>query len=1066
MKRFIKLIVFVCVLLSFFVITTNDANAYSYLADKAETPVKLENTGARAICQTDDGCVWIGQFAGLSRYDSKNLTLFNTIVDEKGETQELENVRCLAQYRNTLFFVSSIGLVKYDNYKFSEIEIEKDVNLTINSIIFDDYGKLYISTTNGLYTLTVKTNKLEKVSEKTDSILGVAINDKEYYYFTLTGLYKSDDTLIYESSFINQVYCYTDNDNNNIMAIANKDSKIYFYDIKNNKMLDNVIEFKGTNGKKVSGEMAHKFVYSSENNTLFASGEKGLWSIDAKTFKELQASNLENSTKLVDIMIDYEGNLWIASYITGVSFISKSQLIDIMFDVETSTMPESSRLIYAIEKYGDYLYLATNGGIYVYNTLTQSIDNSHPLVTKINEIMEYDKKQHDAWDAAYKEWKEQKELDPTIPDFDEPEPEIRIKYYDIRDVEIFKNKIYFASYGSGLFEYNPETEDFILHQGDEIWPADPSPATNYFTVAQRCLRSYGDYLIIGTTDGKKSSLIKYDGTSFLYQDDLKVNGQVLYINKSVFGEITYVTSANGIYSISSTMDVDSIKIVPGIEQGTSGILKFYQDGNNFYYNIYGRFFNIKTTQTSSAHLDASEPEEIKIPFVNGSITEIAKVKINDSRKGETYKYVLASEKQIYIIDDLNSDTLNYEYFDSSNGLKSSIKGNSSGFYDENNQIYYFQSQNGIFAYDFENVETKREALKIDVYSVQIDDKAYHGNNVKIDKDAERITFNVSVYSFKPSKGYQIYYKLDGVDKQYIKADDNLTSVSYTNLKGGNYKFHIYVLDELDQMSNQIDITLTKTKKFHEHITFIILVVLLSLFVIVGSVVFYFRRKIKQSIKRQLEYKKITLESIEAIARTIDAKDTYTNGHSRRVGYYSREIAKEMGLPEKEVENIFYTALLHDIGKIGIPNKIINKPARLDDEEFEIMKTHTTKGGKILKDISTIPGIVEGAMYHHEKWNGSGYPTGLKGEEIPLNARIICCADCFDAMATKRSYKEPCSKEYIINEFKRCSGTQFDPEIAKVMVKLVEEDRFKTMLEEDKNKKNDVESENKDSKDGE
>jgi energy-coupling factor transport system substrate-specific component len=245
-----------------------------------------------------------------------------------------------------------------------------------------------------------------------------------------------------------------------------------------------------------------------------------------------------------------------------------------------------------------------------------------------------------------------------------------------------------------------------------------------------------------------------------------------------------------------------------------------------------------------------------------------------------------------------------------------------------------------------------------------------------------------------------------------------------------------------------------------------MIILLALFVIVGVLVYYFKRKINQSIRRQLEYKKITLESIEAIARTIDVKDSYTNGHSRRVGYYSREIAKAMGLDEKQVENIFYTALLHDIGKIGIPISIINKPSRLDDNEFATMKTHTSKGGKILKDMSTIPGIVEGAMYHHERYDGTGYPKGLKGEEIPLIARIICCADCFDAMATKRSYKEPCTKDYIINEFKRCSGTQFDPEIAKIMVKLIEEDKFKTIMEEDLKHKNDDVITIEDSKDGE
>ncbi|MBQ7153500.1 MAG: HD domain-containing protein, partial [Clostridia bacterium] len=130
------------------------------------------------------------------------------------------------------------------------------------------------------------------------------------------------------------------------------------------------------------------------------------------------------------------------------------------------------------------------------------------------------------------------------------------------------------------------------------------------------------------------------------------------------------------------------------------------------------------------------------------------------------------------------------------------------------------------------------------------------------------------------------------------------------------------------------------------------------------------------------------------------------------------------------------ALLHDIGKIAIPDSILNKPGRLTDEEFAVMKSHTTRGASILKGISTIPHIIEGAKSHHEKYNGTGYPEGLSGEEIPFVARIICCADCFDAMASKRVYKEPFSLDVIISEFNRCSGTQFDPKIAKVVVDLI------------------------------
>ena len=195
---------------------------------------------------------------------------------------------------------------------------------------------------------------------------------------------------------------------------------------------------------------------------------------------------------------------------------------------------------------------------------------------------------------------------------------------------------------------------------------------------------------------------------------------------------------------------------------------------------------------------------------------------------------------------------------------------------------------------------------------------------------------------------------------------------------------------------------------------------------------------RQSLKKQLEYKNITVEAIQAIARTIDAKDEYTNGHSIRVGYYSKLIAQNLGMSEDEVDNIYYIALLHDIGKIAIPDSILNKPGRLSDDEFKVMKSHTTRGAKILKGISTIPHIIEGAKSHHEKWDGTGYPEGLKGEEIPYVARIICCADCFDAMASKRVYKEPFPIERIEGEFERCAGTQFDPNISTVVVKMMKE----------------------------
>ncbi len=186
---------------------------------------------------------------------------------------------------------------------------------------------------------------------------------------------------------------------------------------------------------------------------------------------------------------------------------------------------------------------------------------------------------------------------------------------------------------------------------------------------------------------------------------------------------------------------------------------------------------------------------------------------------------------------------------------------------------------------------------------------------------------------------------------------------------------------------------------------------------------------------------IISESIETFVGFIDAKDSYTKGHSRRVAIYTKMLAKEMGYTGEELDRIYYIGLLHDCGKIGIPDSILGKPGKLTDEEFEIIKSHTTRGGEILSNFKSLPNAGEGALYHHERYDGKGYPKGLKGEEIPLIARIICVADSFDAMNSKRCYRERLPKEYIVNEFENHKGAQFDPKIADIMLRLIKEGKI-------------------------
>lgn len=190
--------------------------------------------------------------------------------------------------------------------------------------------------------------------------------------------------------------------------------------------------------------------------------------------------------------------------------------------------------------------------------------------------------------------------------------------------------------------------------------------------------------------------------------------------------------------------------------------------------------------------------------------------------------------------------------------------------------------------------------------------------------------------------------------------------------------------------------------------------------------------------------KLSSEVVWALASAVDAKDAYTNGHSGRVADYSWMIAKRMGKDARYQREIYYVALLHDIGKIGVPDTLLNKPSKLTDEEYEMIKSHPKKGGDILDSITTMPGISLGARYHHERYDGKGYPEGLKGEEIPEMARIIAVADTYDAMTSKRAYNSLVPQEDVRREIERCRGTQFDPAIADVMLCLIDEDAAYTM----------------------
>lgn len=207
-----------------------------------------------------------------------------------------------------------------------------------------------------------------------------------------------------------------------------------------------------------------------------------------------------------------------------------------------------------------------------------------------------------------------------------------------------------------------------------------------------------------------------------------------------------------------------------------------------------------------------------------------------------------------------------------------------------------------------------------------------------------------------------------------------------------------------------------------------------------------KKKTQEIAAQHEKLEKISMQIVKALSGAVDAKDTYTNGHSLRVAEYSKEIARRAGLPKETQDDIYMMGLLHDVGKIGVPDAIINKPAHLTEDEFTVIRNHPVMGARILKNIKDFPKLITGARWHHERYDGKGYPDGIVGEEIPLEARIIAIADAYDAMSSRRSYRDVLPQETVRLEIEKGKGTQFDPEMTEIALSMIDEDKDYQMRE--------------------
>lgn len=385
--------------------------------------------------------------------------------------------------------------------------------------------------------------------------------------------------------------------------------------------------------------------------------------------------------------------------------------------------------------------------------------------------------------------------------------------------------------------------------------------------------------------------------------------------------------------------------------------------------------------------------------------------------------------------------LEYSFYDVKCGLPCVATANSRSCLSEDGTLY-IAGMTGVSALNINEEKSEQVGMKLAVPFVEIDGRLVpvkEGETVEIPSDCKRLTIYGYALTFGLSNP-RLLYTLEGFDtKPVTLSRQEMQPTSYTNLEHGEYTFRLSVIDTMTgEETHSISVDFVKKKAFFEEIWFRAVVILAAVAVLLAALLLIMRVKNIRLQKKREEDQVFVDQMIRAFAKCIDFKDKYTNGHSFRVAKYTALIAERMGYTGQQLTDIYNIGLLHDIGKVAVPDRILGKPGKLTKEEFDIIIKHAEYGYQILKEIEIRPELAIGAGYHHEHIDGSGYPFGKTADEIPEIAQIIAVADTFDAMNSTRPYRKQMKMEDIIAEMHRIAGTQLNAKIVDIFLEIVAE----------------------------
>lgn len=940
----------------------------------------LPTSEANAIAETSEGFIWIGSYAGLIRYDG------NTF-ERIGSTGGISSIKCLyVDSRDRLWMgTNDNGVAVMENGEFKlwgKLDGLKSAHT--RAITEDENGTIYIATTCGIATI----DKDDNLAMLEDDLISEANmrfiimgNDGLIYGLTNYG----DIMTLKDGKLVNYI-SGSDNVESGAVGAFYPDMEepgmVYLqtvdYGFCHARMGERLTDLVEIDIQPLSTVQ----MISSIDGKLWICASNGIGYIENNEFHLLE--NLPMNNSVGGVMMDYLGNLWFTSTRQGVMKIVPNQFSNLFerFDLPTNVVNTTCMC-------EEKLFVGSDTGLMVLGD--EGPVSSFPL-TKATTLSGEDLGSSDLIEL----------LDGC-----------RIRSI-IRDSQ---GRSWISTWRQlGLLRYS-QGEVVAFTQDDGLL------STSLRAVAEREDGS----ILVAVAGGV--NVIEGDRVVAAYgEQDGIVNTESLTVEEGLNGEIVLGSNGGGIYIVDET-GVKNINVEDGLPSDV--VMRLKRD----------KAHNVVWIVCSSAIAYMTPDYHVttikQFPYTNN-------FDLYENSHGEMW---VLSSNGIYVTPTeelLANGEINPVYYSLANGLPCITTANSYSELTPDGDLYIAGST-GICKVNIDQTFEDVNDLKAVVPFVEADGKYIYPDETgafTIPDSTQKLTIPSFVFNYSLNDP-QVSLQLEGFERSSMTVDrSDMVPVDYTNLRGGTYHYVMQLRDNMGRGNKVVTVQITKEKAFYEEVWFYVVAGLAALLLLVVIVGLYVRRKTQKLEKKHKETMALVSGITEAFAKVIDMKDRYTNGHSSRVAKYTAMLARELGCDEETVEKYYRIALLHDVGKVGVPQEVLNKPGKLTDEEFEIIKSHTTQGYDALKEITIMPELAIGAQAHHERPDGRGYPNHLKGDEIPRVAQIIAVADCFDAMYSNRPYRNRMNFDKVVSIIKEVSGTQLTPDVVDAFLRLVDKGEFR------------------------